>query len=94
MSKPDGISISSELMSAMSALNMEPQDGVYEKMGYLSVVEYWAEHSYEHLNAMYPLLREVRQELWEIRRVTMKDMPYSADWEKLHGMFRKIEEKL
>ncbi len=94
MSKPDGNNISNELISAMSALNMEPQDGIYEEEGYLAEVEYWAKHSMEHSNSIFPILKEIRQELWEIRRVTMKDMPYSSEWEKLDRLFRKIERKL
>lgn len=39
-----------EILSAQSALNMEPSPLRESKGTYLSETDYWAEHAYEHLN--------------------------------------------
>jgi len=93
MSEPLGYSISSELISAMSALNMHP-DIKYPKDGYLSEVDSNAAHSYKHLEVSFELCKELVKELSELQREVIKDMPYNHERAKINKMFRAINQRL
>ena len=103
MSKPVGYSISSELISAMSSLNMTPSPippskkgdvEVYDGLKFLPALDYNVKHSMEHLSSVFDISKELKSELDDIKRYVMKDMQYSDEWEKLDKMFRKIERRL
>jgi len=51
----------SELISAESALNMEP-DPIPGTKGYLSQTDAWAKHAVEHIHAVFVLLLRVQSE--------------------------------
>jgi hypothetical protein len=51
-----------ELVSAMSALNMEPEAVENPSGMFLSEVDVWAAHAMEHLEAVFELLREAHSE--------------------------------
>jgi len=61
----------SELVSAMSALNMHPDhiprsetvDGILEERRYLSQSDRWAKHCYEHLHAVFALLNDAHTDM-------------------------------
>lgn len=54
----------SELMSAMSALNMlpEPIPAPEESLGFVSETDAWAKHSMEHMKAVWECLVEARKQ--------------------------------
>lgn len=66
--------ITSELMSAMSSLNMppEPITPSIDAAGYLSEVDHWAKHSIEHLYAAHQQIVELHKKIQELHTQTFK----------------------
>jgi hypothetical protein len=73
-----------EIVSAMSALNMEPSPipAVDDEMRFLSESDAWAKHCMEHLEAAFKLLVEAVKER-DARRVPVLDFRESRDGKKI-----------
>jgi hypothetical protein len=83
-----------EIISGMSALNMEPRPKYTEEekkylvnkgeiAGYLSEMDTWAEHSIEHFRAAIEVLKNVESELRKIYYAEWKENGYSSKLLKL-----------
>ncbi len=101
--KPDGSRISSELISAMSALNTEttydggPRDEDGEWV-FIADAEPLAAHSIEHMKSAFDIAsKDIRAHISELR-VFLHKLPCIKDdfenWEKMDGLIRKIENRL
>lgn len=95
---PDNLSISSELISAMSALNTEVTYAGPKKIDgelvFISDAEPLAQHSMEHIRAAMSICEQgITRDISGIKSklCTMLD---SDDFEKIDNMLRKIEKKL
>lgn len=65
-----------EILSAMSALNMEPELLESPTGIYLSSTDRWAAHALEHLNAAFELLQEYRgKPVWNAGATHAESLP-------------------
>ena len=101
--RPMGNSISSELMSAMSALNTEvtytgPDKDKDGEWVFISAAEPLAAHSIEHIQSAYGIASDdIRDDISEIRKFThnLEGIKGNIDnWEKLDTLLRNIERRL
>jgi len=95
MSQPLGYSISSELISAMSALNTEvtysgPKTNE-EGVVFISDAESMVGHSMEHMRASMDISNKIREELIELKLQLSQEFPSSRKYQK---MISEIEKKL
>lgn len=101
MSHPEGYSISSELISAMSALNTEvtyqgplkTEDG---EVIYISTAEPLAEHAMEHMSSAFKIATTgMISDFSELRRVIYKLTKADYEtWQRADNLLRSIESKL
>jgi hypothetical protein len=109
MSEPMGLNARSEIVSAMSSLNMEvseytgPTRNEDGSVIYLSAVNNDAAHSMEHLDSAEEVLRSIRvNDLFKLRKVVNGivaemggwDLLPFERWEEFDDVVREIEAKI
>ena len=98
--KPMGLSISSELVSACSALNTEvtyqgPLKTAEDEFIFISEAEPMAKHAIEHIYSAIDIAsKNIHESIWKLQTAIYKlNLPINQ-WEHLDHLLRDIEQKL